>query len=188
MNLLPLPSLSIIGMVGSALAAALASWWITDAIDSAALTRFKLAAGRAREAALETQNALTFDTSAIGVRVSTEFEAERERTYYVSQTIIKEVPFHVSARTDARYPLPWGLVRVHDAAILGLDPSAFSIPAGQSDDAASSVKASDLAANDAENFGACRANQEQLGRLLEWARGVETAWNDYSRRAKGRTP
>jgi hypothetical protein len=64
--------------------------------------------------------------------------------------------------------VPFGVVRVYDAAILGADPAALSLPAGQSDDTASPVSASLLAANAAENYAACRANAEQLKRLEEW--------------------
>jgi hypothetical protein len=175
-------------MIGAGAAGAFASWWITDTIDSAALNRIKLADARAKEAAVATKDALGVDLSAIGIKVSGEFETAREHTYYVTRTILREVPAHVGAQTDSRFPLAWGLVRVHDAAILGVDPAQLSLPAGQSDDTAAPVKASDLAANDAENFGACRANAEQLARVLEWARTIESTWNAYAANAKGETP
>jgi hypothetical protein len=53
-----------------------------------------------------------------------EFAAERVRTVY--RTIERKVPTHVTAEIDARFPVPVGFVRVHDAAALGL-PSLMSM-------------------------------------------------------------
>lgn len=83
--------------------------------------------------------------------------------------ILQEVPVYVSADADARYPVPWGVVRVLDAAALGVRPSELPNPAGEPDDAASSVAASDLAAGVSANYvGVCEANAEQLRGLQAW--------------------
>lgn len=90
----------------------------------------------------------------------------------VTQTIIKEVPIYVPAEADARFALPAGLVRVHDAAAAG-DP--LPEPPGEPDDAAWHLEASDiapswLAATIAENYGACLADQARFADLQDWVR------------------
>lgn len=91
------------------------------------------------------------------------------------RTITREVHDVVTPAIDARYPLPVGFVRVHDAAALGLDLSAIPSPAGEPDDAASSVTASDAAATITANYGRCRSASQQLIDLQAWLRSVSAA-------------
>lgn len=58
-----------------------------------------------------------------------------------------------------------GMLRLHDAAILGADPGDLEPPAGQSDDACSTLSASDFMGLVANNYAAARANAEQLDAL-----------------------
>lgn len=97
----------------------------------------------------------------------------------VTQTIIKEVPVYVSAETDARFALPVGLVRVHDAAAAG---RPLPEPAGEPDGAAGDLEASDvapswLAATIAENYGTCRLDQSRLADLQDWIRRQQAVMN-----------
>lgn len=97
----------------------------------------------------------------------------------VTQTIIKEVPIYVTAEADARFALPAGLVRVHDAAATG---QPLSEPSGQPDDAARNLEASDiapswLAATIAENYGTCRSDQARLADLQDWVRRQQAVAN-----------
>jgi hypothetical protein len=75
----------------------------------------------------------------------------------------QEIPHVLTSEIDARYPLPVGLVRVHDAAALGLP-----LTAGQPDGAPSPVEASRLGETIASNYGECRADQERLIALQAW--------------------
>jgi hypothetical protein len=79
--------------------------------------------------------------------------------------IAKEVRRHVPRNSPC---MSLGLVRVLDAASLGADPDALSLPAGQSDDSCAPVDAAHLAANIAANYAAARANAEQLSALQAW--------------------
>jgi hypothetical protein len=94
---------------------------------------------------------------------------------YITKTLIEKVPVYVSPETDRRFPLPVGLVRVHDAAVLGVDLSSVPDPAGRADDAASGVEASTLAAIVAGNYGACRADQARLSGLQGWVAAQASA-------------
>lgn len=115
--------------------------------------------------------------------VTSEVEARATETQVqirtVTQTIIKEVPIYVPAEADARFALPAGLVRVHDAAATG---QPLSEPSGEPDDAARNLEASDiapswLAATIAENYGTCHADQARLGDLQDWVRRQQAVTN-----------
>ena len=95
--------------------------------------------------------------------------AERIRTIY--RTIQRELPTHVPAETDARFPVPVGFVRVHDAAVLGLPVADVHDPAGRPDDAASELAASQAARVVAGNYEACADNAERLSAWQAWWRG-----------------
>ena len=58
-----------------------------------------------------------------------------------------------------------GMLRVHDAAVLGVDPSTILPPAASPDAACSTVAAADFMATVTINYGAARANAEQLTAL-----------------------
>ena len=75
------------------------------------------------------------------------------------RTLIQKVPIYV---TSAAPCIPWGLVRLHDAAILHVDPSALPLPAGQSDGSCSDVTAAALVAGVLANYSAAEANAQQL--------------------------
>ena len=83
-----------------------------------------------------------------------------------ARIIIRKVPVYVS-----KNPLPPvgcitnGMLRLHDAAVLGIDPADLSPPAAQSDDACSAVSPSDFMATVVNNYAAARQNGEQLNSL-----------------------
>lgn len=83
------------------------------------------------------------------------------------KTIIKRIPTYVHVSTpSAPVPcIPWGFVRLHDAAVLGVDPGSLPSAAGQSDDACSTITYPALAGVIADNYAAARANGEQLNAL-----------------------
>ena len=98
-----------------------------------------------------------------------ELAAVRLRTVY--RTIEREVPTHVTAEIDDRFPVPVGFVRVHDAAALGLPVADVHDPAGRPDDAAADVAASEAATVIAGNYAACADTAERLRSLQAWWRG-----------------
>ncbi len=85
----------------------------------------------------------------------------------ITQTIIQKVPTYVSQKSDAACVVPWGAVRLFDAAATGSDPGLVSaaIASGQPDDAASTFHLSDLVTLYAKNIGAGRDNADQLSSL-----------------------
>jgi hypothetical protein len=105
---------------------------------------------------------------AVATAVAVKDRAAEDRIGAATGTLIRDIPDHVTPASDLRFPLPVGLVRVHDAAALGLDLSAVPDPAGQPDDAASGVAASAAASVIAANYGDCRVEAERLSNLQDW--------------------
>lgn len=84
-----------------------------------------------------------------------------------TRTLIKEIPHYVPPPV-AGAPVPcvsWGLVRLHDAAALGVDPGSLQLPAGATDGTCSPFTDAQFVAEVAVNYGTARANAEQLDAL-----------------------
>jgi hypothetical protein len=82
----------------------------------------------------------------------------------------KEVPDVVTPTVDRSYPLPVGLVRVHDAAALGVELSSLPAPAGLADDAPDPAPASALADVIVANYGACASTAQRLTAIQDYVR------------------
>lgn len=143
--------------------------------DEGAVADLKLADKTAQIHALHAALALQKKQDAVTLAAALHEAAAQQKIVTQTVTMTKEIPVYVSPRIDARDCIPYGLVRVLDSAALGADPASLSLPAGQFDDTCAPVKASDLAANVAANYGAARANAEQLGALQGWVRDAARA-------------
>jgi hypothetical protein len=97
----------------------------------------------------------------------------RGKTEAVTVTIIKKVPTYVTAETDHSFPVPCGLVRLHDAGALGTSPESISLPAGLTDDKACPVEASVLATVIVENYGLYHTAEVQIAGLQDLARTLK---------------
>lgn len=164
----------IVGGVAGVLALAISA----AAVQTWRIERLTAAPAKAALKTAETVIARTADADAATQAAGEASERARAEIRYVTRTVVEKVPVYVTAETDRRYPLPWGFVRLHDAAALGLDPAAVPNPAGQPDDAASSVAASVAAAIVAGNYGQCREDQQRLSDLQAWIRTQQALWND----------
>lgn len=156
-----LGGLGAVAIVGGAYKLGSDSGWARR--DASALTADL---GRERGAHLADLAALAASQTAGGEH---QLAAERVRTVY--RAIERELPAHVTADIDARFPVPVGFVRVHDAAALGLSVADVHDPAGRADDAASELAASDAARVITGNYEACADNAERLGAWQSWWRG-----------------
>jgi hypothetical protein len=142
--------------------------WTVHRIDEATIAAMKLAEAQAQLAAANAAAAIQKKEDAVSLaRAVSEARAQQKITTQ-TVTLTKEVPVYVSAKTDARTCVTYGLVRVLDAAATGRDPAELPLGAGESDESCASVAASSLARNVAENYGAARANAEQLNALEAW--------------------
>jgi len=158
-----------IALVALALAGSAAgSAWVTAMVKNAEIAGVRQADVARERDDLKMEVSLQSKIAGTDAQVSRAFAQDMDSESVVTRTIIKEIPVHVSSKSDAQYPLPYGAIRVYDAAILGTDPAALSLPAGRTDDSAAPVGASALAENAAENYAACRTDAEQLSLLEKW--------------------
>ena len=159
-----------------------AAWKVKDGIEA----REALASARAAASETERQAAIAMAEAKTGSdavnRIATAAGQQQAKIRTQTQTLTREVTKYVPVEVDRGVVIPWGFVRVLDAAASGAgDPAAISIGAGQSDAAASDVTLSEIAALSAANDGACRANAEQLAALEQWAGEVERWYGDLVR-------
>lgn len=122
-----------------------------------------LAQAKAEAAALVARQAQI----AAGEAASRDHAVTQAATESQIQTIIREVPTYVTPKAAAACVLPWGFVRLLDAAAGGADPAAASaaIAPGQLDDAASDVTLPEALALLAADLGVARQNADQLTAL-----------------------
>jgi hypothetical protein len=92
---------------------------------------------------------------------------QQARTETQIRTVIEKVPIYVDAKSDAACILPWGFVRLLDAAASGADPDFVRahLAPGQPDDAASGIALSEALALLTADLGIARQNAGQLEHL-----------------------
>lgn len=118
-------------------------------------------AGAAAEAKAtkKVQQSLTSSNQAAETKAQAKLQAQ-------AKVIIKKVPVYVSTDRSSRSAcITNGMLRLHDAAVLGLDPADLPPPASAPDDACSTVSQSDFMATIVANYAAARENAEQLNSL-----------------------
>lgn len=95
----------------------------------------------------------------------------------VTQHILQKVPVYITPQTDARFPLPCGAVRLHDAAASGSDPSAIPLPAGKSDADQCDVTASYAARIIASNYALALGWKADVQTWEKWYADQAANWN-----------
>lgn len=99
---------------------------------------------------------------AVAEKAAVEAAQKLQKIVTVTKTIVKEVPIHVTPKTDADFPLPCGFLRIADAASAGVPPDQIALPTGKSDGDACPVPASVAANIIAQNYGEALKWREQL--------------------------
>jgi hypothetical protein len=115
----------------------------------------------------------------LNVKIVADYGEDRTRAVYLTRTIVERIPVYVTEETDRRYPLPCGLVRLHDAAFLAADPATLAATGCKADDAPAPATASAISRNDAEWAGYCHQVEAQRDALKAELQGVYKAWDDY---------
>ena len=130
----------------------------------------KFAAAAAKQ---EQQVVTTVETQAAETSKVSEQAAEHtQQIQTITQTIIKEVPKYVTVKANAHCVIPYGAVRVLDAAARGvpLVPS----PAGQSNDVSSGASLDTVVGDVAADLGTARQIRQQLIDLQGWVKAQKT--------------
>jgi hypothetical protein len=102
-------------------------------------------------------------------------EARQIEVRTVTRTVVEKIPYYVTPQTDARYLVPLGFVRLHDAAAGGTPAVPFG--AGESADTPSGVALSAVTETIAFNYGQCRGWREQVIGWQDWYRQQQALWN-----------
>lgn len=165
------------GYVAAAAVAAVAAGWLVHRVDDAAYKALQLADERAKYAAVSDAISLTKSLDALSNVIG--LRGVQAQQNIVTRTIglIQEVPIYVTPETDALFPLPCGFIRLHDAVVAGVEPSALPNPAGKSDGDACEVKASTAASVIAENYGAALGWRQSLVDWQDWYAQVRAKWD-----------
>jgi|GEM_PF-5312843 len=153
---------ALAGLVALASLAFWQGWRAGSGHVQAAWNEEKLAA---LAASLRLADAQTDITDAVGAK----YGGHMATILVETRTLIQKVPVYVTPETDARYPLPRGLVRLYNASgQSGAD--AVSLAAEPADAAPAGVSASAFATIAIENNGALNACRAQVLGLQEFAR------------------
>jgi len=120
---------------------------------------------------IEREQASDRSTQAVGEATAVAVDRVQWRT----RTLIREVPVYVTPETDAAYGnLPWGFVRLHDAAATGTP--AVPLGTGQSDGSPSDVAPSAAIGGVVDNYGTCNVWREQVIGWQSWYREQAALW------------
>lgn len=98
---------------------------------------------------------------------------------FLVQTQKSEISQHVTPEIDARFPLPCGLWRMHDAARLGVSPSSTASTVCGSDGAVAPAPASVLSGDIFDDWDYTARVETQRDYWRGYALGLLKAWNDY---------
>lgn len=93
--------------------------------------------------------------------------------------IEKEIPHYVTKEVDARYPIPNGVVWMHDAAIRDIAPSEVAAETGGAFDTPSAITASDFSKNDTSNIAICHKYKTRADQLGAYSDSLIKTWNDF---------
>lgn len=163
----------LIGYAVIALAIFGAGMKLMSAIDAGALAKCK--------ATIAAQTAVVKQVTAVTTQITKSDQAQEAaaQTALARQAtvITKEITHYVPVPAPG-VSVPCvsnGMLRVHDAAVLGVDPSEVLPPASQPDDSCSPVTATDFMAAVAGNYATARENAEQLNALEADVKSREAA-------------
>ncbi len=106
----------------------------------------------------------------------------------VTNTIIREIHDAQAPAIDADFPLPWRLVRMHDAAAFGVQPADLAAGIAGPDGTASDTAVSALADVIAANYDACHKAFNQIRALQADDQGVRDQYNAFAAKRNGGQP
>lgn len=147
-----------------------AGWKVRDYDYQKHLKADAEAAQKAIEEAREVENKNEETSSNIGKQV----EETKKEIQYVTRTIIKEIPIHVTSESDDRCIIPLGAVRVLDSAATG-NPKITYAP-GESPDQASGIELSGVVSSVTDNYGYTRELEAQVKGWQDWYEQVRKDW------------
>lgn len=117
----------------------------------------------------------TQDAAQITQDVAASVDQRQVETRTIYRTITERIPVYVTPEIDRAYTVPYGFVRLHDAAAVGAAPT-LPDGTGQPADAPSGIALSAVAGTVIDNYGQCYAWRDQLIGWQDWYRQQQAAW------------
>lgn len=164
--------IAVLGIV----AIAAGSAWATHQIDEAAYLKLEAKYKDAELAAVKAATAIQKAEDAVSLQAAVAEAASQQKIVTQTEIVTKEVPKYVPVASKCAVTV--GFLRVLDAAVLGGSPADLPLAAGQSDESCATVDARTLALNIIANYGACKANAQQLTSLQAWAAAIGKVTKD----------
>lgn len=170
------PYMAAIKLGAAALAAvaiAAGSWWMTATYYQLKISEYEKL--QQAQIIIAQDEAAHRQAAADKITADENTTAAERRQLQLQQVIanLRKVPQYVTPETDKRFPLPCGFVRLHDAAALGIEAGAVSLPAGKTDGDECPVTPS----------AAASIVQSNYGLALGWKAEVDGWWSWYVRQA-----
>lgn len=147
-----------------ALAAAFAGGFVLEhRLASAKYSALELSYAQAQAKAVAAAQAKQAQLDAIAAEAATQEARHQEAIASATAAQLREVKRHVKADSHC---VSWGLVRVLDAAVYGVNADRLVLPAGKLDDTCAPFNSDELARAVVKNYGTARANADQLNSLI----------------------
>jgi uncharacterized membrane protein (Fun14 family) len=141
-------------------------------IDANALTKqtlqYQQAVAAANQVAADEQHSIDQDALAASGTEAAQVTQE-------NATLSAELA-NVQKHLDVKYIpcIPWGFVRLHDAAVLRVTADSLALPAGKSDNSCSTFTATQLAEAIIGNYNRAIHNANQLNALIAYDKKVQS--------------
>ena len=145
-------------------AATFSTWWVTRKVYRGQIAEIRLEQERAKLVAFSQGAALQEGIDKAVIRVGGRTAVAQENVVTRIVKIREEIPIYVK---DDSTCITWGLVRVLDAAVHGVDPAALPLAPGESNETCADIGADTLADSIVANYGRAGENAVQLNGLIE---------------------
>jgi len=163
----------VLPLVLAGLAAFVLGCTLTHKLDAAAseaqTIKYQQAVAAANAAAAATQNKITQAALVASDKRSAQLTQENATL----QTELSDVSKHLDAK--AMPCIPYGFIRLHDAAVLRVAPASLALPAGKSDGSCAPFTAAQLATAIIGNYNRALHNADQLNALIAYDKSVQAA-------------
>lgn len=129
---------------------------------------------KAKAEAFQHAQALQRDADQVAIDLAGQQSTTQEKIVTRTMTITKEIPIYVKDTSDC---VTVGLIRVLDAAAIGVDPATLALAPGQFDETCAGVGARALAQSIVDNYGRAHQNAAELTDLQAYVKALKTRFD-----------
>lgn len=139
-------------------------FYLEKRLAASTIAEMKLADAQAKVAAVQAVSAATQAQDKVVMDAAVAEAQSQQQVVNHTVYITKEIPAHVPPDSSCHVPT-YGLVRLLNAAATGTSLGDIAAPASEPDAACAPISWDQFAADIADDYGAGRANSEQLNAL-----------------------